>query len=301
MNTIESARNWFLEKFDQSESKDHLSHLPSDIFVEIFKYLRLESARSLHISERKITFKTDVVIKIMAITLTQQYLEKLVLDLPNKFVKESGDYASFLEYKEEFETYPDRSPEKLNALRQAICSFFKGSHFQVNEFKQHGLDQDNNLFVLLLSNTYFIVFPIESDIQANKFMCHYLDMLETNQIEQKNLRLCFNKTLNDKLLKRIENICRDNLYINEISLATYNLSNFNFENVYKAIKNNLNIMKFTISDSNGNISIFEADWQVVNKLKEYRRNAFRDFFENMFKESFLIKEDRYTFSCIRLL
>lgn len=301
MNSIANACNWVLEKIEQLEPKDHLSHLPGDIFVEIFKYLPFESARALHLSERKIVSKTDVMIKIINDTLTQQYLEKLFFDLPKTFLNNNTENcASSLKFKKEAETYPDRSPEKFDALRKAICCYLKDIAYSTYELNKYGLDRDDALLALLIGKVSYIMLSNNSNIKINKSLWFYLNILETNQVKNRQLSLYVSNNLNDRLLKSIENVFRNNLYINEVYIDVCNLSDLCLEDVYKAVKSNQNIMQFTISDSNKDISSGPKDWLFMKILKDNRRSAFKDVLENIFKESFQIEEGIYALFCTRL-
>ncbi len=319
-----SAVNWFYSETenqitegaprDITTEKDHLSFLPPEILTEIMIYLSLESVQALSLTSRKISITTKPVIQFKTNLKIQKLLESFNNNdsNPNAYwlLFNHGNQEIFKEHIEKAKTFQDGSNEKIEALRDAICSIF---HSQISLSTLLSCDKKE-----IICKDKFLMERLMKDLKHNADHCYFpyntpqeiereilfLNLLKANDASPKSLGIEFsNVPVPEKLIEALVEALHENQSINSVSICWKDCDLIQLEAILEAVSNNERIVKFHICDTGSKRCFGSSNywWERCAKEKNFRE--LEDLIRNKLKFiSFKISQiDGYygSFSCER--
>ncbi len=252
----------------------HFVNFPEEVFFEIGRHLSIKDQRSFHSTNYKIRY-----LKIL------EHLEKLDRDLTkNKFYNYGYQtplpktYHTFIA---EAKSLKNGSEERCQALRNAICSVFKGFKMVClqNTFCWYSFFEDKSLTIQLLSNynDEESLDWCENEEPNGKFVITIYRLLAENQLNLKKVTYIqdYENPKDEKIIKLFVSVISNNLSINQVDLfgSFWNLEHLSV--IVEAINKNERI---------GQVSIEEGDHLTRDGLgKVY------DFIYNILKNKWIFK------------
>ncbi len=239
---------------------NYLLDLPSEVLNEIENNLSIKDQRFLHSTNCKIRY-----LKI------QEFLEKLDHDLFKRQVWEGGYStplpASYFKFLSEAKSLENGSEDRCQALRNAICSVFKGSRMVClqNLFCLNPLYNDKPLSIQLLTNHSDVesLRWYENDKANGKFVVIIYKLLAENQLNLKKVKYIqeFEIPTDERIIKLFVTAISNNLSVNEVILsgALWNLEQL--KGILEAINKNERI---------GQVSIVENDPVTPSQIEKVR-------------------------------
>ncbi len=292
---------------------DYLSPLPPEILTEIMTHLSIEDVHALSLTNRKIKPTTKPVIQFKTNLKTQNLFESY------SFSKYSATSKReiYIKEVEKAKIFQNGSNERVQALRDAICSLY--SAIDLSDLLRPLLSQDQANFKdkLLVEKLMKGLITYEHDLcnfgYYNYVSSHrsilqnvilFLNLLKTNQFHPKELEVQFicSKSVPSKLIETfVEALC-ENHTINSVKIKWDDCNLIQLEAILEAVKNNERIVKFQIEEtgSTRRCSGYELFWQKNAKEKSYKE--FQDLIKNKLNSTFQILEREIfcQFTCQRL-
>ncbi len=252
-------------------ANDNFSILPPEILQEVMKNLSITNVKSLQLTCKKI----EPIAQMAIFAKPQENLEYILSKIINR---DPYNYERCLPFFDKINSLPDKSEERAQVLRDAICFMLEKVDFWFVKRNMETLPffEDKLLprQMLLTANPMnglcspaLIRNPNHATrhIVDYKLMMLFLKMLRDNEISSQNLALSFNKDYKNinTVMRSLVSVFKKNQSIHYVKIACCSFGTLNLLPVFKAIIDNPRIQHVCVQEGDrSNLPL--SKWKTID-------------------------------------
>jgi len=266
-----SPVKYCLNPFITTSATDHISILPAEVLREVMKNLSVTNVKSLQLTCKKIEPIAEMAIKAKP----QENLEYILVKILNG---DPYNYTKCQPFFDKINSLPDKSEERVQVLRDAICFMLKKVDFWFVKRKMETLPffEDKLLpkqMLLTANPTLGLCSPAlvsnpnhATRLKADyKLMILFLKMLRDNEISSLHFFLSFNKDYKiiNRMMQLIVRVFNKNQSIHYVKIAFCSIGTVNLIPLFKAIIENPRIEHVCVQEGDrSNLPL--AKWKTID-------------------------------------